>query len=327
MEVNTASACSTRQDYEMYKIFSGINLFISVSNVATNGLLSHVLWKLKKLNTTSYRFIFVQSICDILVGSAMLITRSASYFNSFAQFCDLKAYADIICDTLCMFSGVMVTLIALDRYIHMRFLNRYSVWMTKRRAILLVILNGSICFVVGGIQILAYLGHWYHLVLLIQNCVAILLIVSTSTVYIYAYKSLSIRTKQIDFGRSAPKNSNGKRRKRNPSKEFLKAMVAILSMFMICFTPFVVSSALKFAYLNKSVKESMAVIIIFYISRILVCMNSSLNAVLYISLNKDLRVYALQIASFGYFEDTSSIIPPVENVPSRIAFSRNSGLV
>ena len=325
MEGNTASVCSNNKDYEIYRVFSGINLFVSVSNVATNSILSFVLWKLKKLNTTSYRFIFVQSVCDILVGIAMLLSRSVYYFIPFNRFCNLKAFSDILCDSLCMFSGVMVTLIALDRYIHMRFLNRYSVWMTKRRAIMLIFINGCLCSVVGAVQILAYLGDWYHLVLLIHNCFAILMIVGTSMGYFNAYRSLNMRTKQLDFGRSLPNASSGARGKRNPTKEFLKAMIAILSTFMISFTPFVISSAIKYAYRNQEVDYSM--IIFFYIARLFVCMNSSLNAVLYLSLNRELRIYARHVVSLGYFEDTTSATPTKEVKSVRIAHTHNSGHV
>lgn len=323
MEANTVSACN--KDYEIYRVFSGINLFVSVSNIVTNSILSFVLWKLKKLNTTSYRFIFVQSACDVLVGSAMLLSRIVYYFVPFSRFCELKAFSDIVCDSLCMFSGIMVTLIALDRYIHMRFLNRYSVWMTKRRAIMLIIFNGCTCSLMGAIQILAYLGEWYHLVLLIQNCIAILMIVGTSMGYFNAYRSLNMRTKQLDFGRSLPNTSSGARGKRNPTKEFLKAMIAILTTFMISFTPFVVSSALKFAYRNQNISDSK--IIFSYIARLFVCMNSSLNAVLYLSLNRELKIYARQVVSFGYFEDTISATPSKEKKLVRLAHTHNSGFV
>ena len=327
MEVQTGSACSSREDYEIYITFSAVNLFISLSNVATNGFLSYVLWKLKKITTISYRFIFVQSMCDILVGSALLVSRLVSYRISFAQFCHLKAYADIVCDCLCMFSGIMVSLIALDRYIHMRFLNQYSIWMTQRRATMLIILNGSLCVIVGIVQVLAYLRGWHNLVLLILNCIAILLILGTSTGYFYAYKSLHVRTKQVDFDRSLPKNANTARPKRNPTKEFLKAMIAILSSFMICFTPFVIMSALKFANRNQTVSEARTIIILFYISRLFVCANSSLNAILYLSLNRELRVYALHTVSFGHFEYSSSTNPPQENTSGRVARTHSSGYV
>ena len=327
MEIKTGSACSSLEDYEIYKTFSAINLFISLSNVATNGLLSYVLWKLKKITTISYRFIFVQSMCDILVGSALMVSRLVSYRISFTQFCHLKTYADIVCDCLCMFSGIMVSLIALDRYIHMRYLNQYSIWMTQRRATMLIILNGSLCLIVGIVQVLAYLGGWHNLVLLILNCIAILLIVGTSTGYLYAYKSLHLRTKQVDFDRSLPKNTNRAKPKRNPTKEFLKAMIAILSAFMICFTPFVIMSALKFATRNQTVSETKTTIILFYISRLFVCANSSLNAILYLTLNRELRVYALHSVSFGHFEYSTSTNPPQENASDRVACTHSSGCV
>ena len=252
----------------------------------------------------------------------MLLSRLISYSIPFNQFCHLKMYTKIICDCLCMFSGVMVTLIALDRYIHMRFLNRYSAWMTSKRAIMLVIFNGCLCSFVAAVQILAYTRNLYSSVLLVMNSVAIFLIVSTSIAYFYAYRSLNTRTKQLDFERSAPGPATTARRKRNPTKEFLKAMIAVLSTLIFCFTPYVIASALAYVYRNTQMSEAKGVIIFFYISRCFVCMNSSLNATLFMALNKELRVYVLRVISFGHLEEGSSTAVPHDK-PGYVSFDRS----
>lgn len=307
METTVSGACYSPEDYKLYKIFSIVNLVISVSNITTNSILIRTLWKLKKLNTTSYKFIFIQCISDTVVGSALLLSRIVLHSVSFTHYCNLKRYSDIICDSLCMFSGIMVILIALDRYIHMRFLNRYSAWMTRRRAALLVICNVALSSLAAAAQVFAHLNNFYPLMNLVLNGIAILIISGASVAYFSAFRSLNRRTKQLEFQTA---RSNDARRKRNPTREFLKAMVSVLSALAFTFTPFVITSALVFVKRNNLVSAERTVIILYLTSRLFVCTNSSLNAVLYIILNRELRVYVLHIVSFGYLEKSSTDSQP-----------------
>lgn len=307
MGVTTATACRSEADHNLYKTFASVNIIIAVSNIVTNAVLTCVLWKLKKLNTISFKFIFVQALSDILIGISMLASRTVAYMSSFHYHCQLKRYADILCDSLCTFSGVMVLLVALDRYIHMRYLNRYSAWMTKRRAIFLVISNSVLGLSMVVVQaIVAFRGNAYSLIHMTLNGIAIGIIVTASTVYFYAFRSLNMRTKQLDLQQNAQPHSKKVQYRRNPTKEFLKAMVSILTLLLLTFTPFVISSTLMFFNRNELASSSRFVIILYYVSRLLVCMNSSLNAITYIALNRELRKYVLRVASFGSIDDSST---------------------
>ena len=291
----------------MYEFFSIPNGLIALINIILNSLLTFVLWKLGKLQTISFRFIFIQSSCDVLVGITMLLTRIVIYVTN-EHSCSLITYTYIACDSLCGFSAIMITLIAVDRFIHMRFLNRYSDWMNSQRAITMVLFNVFISVIIVGVQVLGHFENSYVFSHVVLNCIAIGLMISASFVYCNAYRSLNRRTRQLNLERSLPVNTTSEannnpagnagalvpRRKRNASQEFLKVMVIVLTSLILTYTPFVVSWTVIYMYReNEQINDK--ILLFHFFSRLFVCINSSLNATLFLSMNRELRRYASRV--------------------------------
>ena len=127
----------TEGDLKMTKKFA-IPLFLtSIACVLVNSLLIQALRSLKKLNTISFKYILLLSTSDICFGVSWIAYLCMLYPEFNKQ--SLMTTAHILIHIFASFSCIMVLLIALDRYIHMRFSLRYNAIMTKRRASLLVI--------------------------------------------------------------------------------------------------------------------------------------------------------------------------------------------
>ena len=118
------------------KIFIATALTLDVSAILLNGLIAYILKKHKKTTIITFWLIYCLSISDVLVGITSLICHSLllklnsglSSLSSSTQFLiDLQE---------CGFelSGNLIVIIAIDRCIRMKYLNRYSRIMTRLRA-------------------------------------------------------------------------------------------------------------------------------------------------------------------------------------------------
>ena len=114
---------------------------IHIANIATNGFIIYALRKLGKLGNISFWFIYCLSISDCFVGLSGLAFET--YFlccyignNCFAYRCIWEMREFFL-----SYSFRLTTVIAIDRSIRMKYLNRYQDVMTKRKAYIVLILS------------------------------------------------------------------------------------------------------------------------------------------------------------------------------------------
>ncbi|XP_065057531.1 uncharacterized protein LOC135685492 [Rhopilema esculentum] len=119
-------------------LYTGLAIMIDISNVVVNFCLAFVLKKLDKLRIASYWFIFWLSLSDFSVGMTGLYydiripvktVHERNYSEYKAMFFFLQS------------SGFLTTTIAVDRCFHMKMLNKYSIFMTRRKCYSILLFN------------------------------------------------------------------------------------------------------------------------------------------------------------------------------------------
>ena len=284
-------------EYKYYWYFSIANIIMGVPGIFLNSLLSFLLWKFKKLNTISFRFIFIQSVSDVVVGITLVSSRTVFFSINDVDFDKIKSFSDIVCDTLCMFSGNTVLLVAIDRFLHMKLLNRYSGIMTKNRAIMLMLVNAAFCFALLIVEIIGYFDGFYQIFVIVSNFIAIFLVATISGIYCHTFKSVEKRTRESSKARSTVFQSG-----RNPTKQFQKVIILILTAFVLCSAPIVIFALVQFIF-EKRKMHNEVITVCFFVSRLLVCLNSTLNASIFLTVNKELR--ELMFQTCGCSADTA----------------------
>ena len=131
-------------------------LVIDVTNIIVNLFLVHALRELKKLHSLSYRFILLMSISDICVGLSGIFSHTINIINipKGIYYSDFQNYTAVISIFFVASTGRFTVIIALDRYVRMRYLARYEKIMTNKRAALLVSAN----ILLGLVSALVFLG-------------------------------------------------------------------------------------------------------------------------------------------------------------------------
>ena len=125
---------------------------LAVLAVATNAFLIHALRKLDKLKTISFKFVLSLCISDISLGVVLLIFEPIIYY-SMSDLDTILKYSKISGFFIFSFvslSAILTICIAVDRFIHMKYLLKYRLIMTKFRAMMMIIISTIVSFLFSG---------------------------------------------------------------------------------------------------------------------------------------------------------------------------------
>ena len=177
--------------------------------IISNSYLIHALRKLKKLGKLSYRFVLYLSISDICFGiSGILMDSIALYGNKCKCIKVLDPFVWLIAGhNFCSnFSLGCVLIIAIDRFLHMKFLTRYETMMTKWRARMLLVINAV--FTTQTITVMSILPYYektfiiknyetYRIYRIVLSLIYIALISSIFVVYLWTYLTIRKRVANL----------------------------------------------------------------------------------------------------------------------------------
>lgn len=119
--------------------FRALNGLIGFLNIVGNAFLIYALKRTGQTKTISMHYIIFMSASDVILGIAGIILVTMTTFEPFDKYCWLISFTQFTLNTWSSFSPLMVVLIAFDRYLHMKYLERYTIIVTKKRAYSLVI--------------------------------------------------------------------------------------------------------------------------------------------------------------------------------------------
>ncbi len=264
-------------------------LVFGVLCVLLNSVLIHVLKKLKKLETTSFKFILMLSISDTGLGVLSICFCSICLFFKGKVNSAFFISMYILFYWFGMFSFGMISVISVDRYIHMRYLTHYNTMMTNRRGMIIV---GATAFISACFAVLLVCGRLFGFAFDVQiviNLIVACWIIIVFLLYIKAYKAIRCRTQQMQLDDSLPQTAS---ERRNASREFSRAVLVILCTLVTCYTPYLIFSLKRY---RMSKDDNELNVFLEYVAFCFVSANSSLNAIIMLTFNKDLRNFLLRI--------------------------------
>ena len=122
-----------------------ISLVLDLSSIVLNGLIAYVIKKHKKTRIVTFWFIYCLSISDLMVGATGIVHHSLLLDNFLdpinASWNLLHVVFGVLYGFFTITSWMLILIIAIDRYIHMKYPHNYSMIMTKLRARLLLLFN------------------------------------------------------------------------------------------------------------------------------------------------------------------------------------------
>ena len=113
---------------------------IAILNILVNSGLLYGLNKTGQLKRTSCKFIALVTLSDFLIGGVVQSLVAVVLTQNGSENCWLELSTQFIAWIFIEFSALMACLVALDRYLHMQYLMKYPLLMTKKRALVFVTL-------------------------------------------------------------------------------------------------------------------------------------------------------------------------------------------
>ena len=138
---------------QLFQFFMAILLILDVSAILLNGLIVYVLKKHKKTSIVTFWFIYCLSISDVMVGVSGLffhLVQLKMLLGSLSPVWISLLTASLSClDYFLMTSGHLIFFTAIDRCIHMKYLNKYRTIMTKSKARWIILFNAIFCILIA----------------------------------------------------------------------------------------------------------------------------------------------------------------------------------
>ena len=174
------------------------NILVGILNISGNSILIWALRRTGQTKTISFQFIAIMSCSDLTIGIIGLVCISLMIsLEKYRKNCWLMIITIVVLNNFNYFSAFMIFLIALDRYLHMKYLERYSTKFTKKRGYLLVIMSFVMALSTSIIFALPLSQHTYGILQKILASIAILFLISVLLLYHRALRILRRKTHQI----------------------------------------------------------------------------------------------------------------------------------
>ena len=265
------------------------NISVSLLNMFTNSFLIYAIIKTRQTHKISYQFILCLSISDCCVGLIVqpTVILILTYFAEIHN-CALELAAQFLSYIFPQVSGVMILIIAFDRFLHMKYLNEYSTYMTRKKAGLLITTNIVLACFIASCSLFASLRRTFFIFNAVLVGIEASVAVACFILYMFTYLIVhqhtnQMRQKQLEINILSPEIT------KNAPKQDLKlakTLVFILAVLSMCYFPYLILG-LVWSYYKyyKGAQESKTLDILVWWSFILVYFNSSLNAIIFSARN------------------------------------------
>ena len=275
-----------------YLIANGL---IALSNIFINAFLLHALYKCKKSYNLSFLFVKFLSISDLTVGVSQMIYLICRCFIGYYSTTTTTALHLTIQTMFYItgpFSGGMILIIAADRYIHMKYLTKYNIIMTRNRAWILIFMNFVFQCATAVSLLFASLNGYFTTEQPILVCAYLFMFGAAVALYQEAFRSISRRTRNSSVSIEPLAVNTGATERRSPSYDFSKTMMYILISLVICYLPFLTLTTTRSIIIlcHRTMPFSLMYALLW--TYILNFILSTLNPIIFITYNKELRSYA-----------------------------------
>ena len=255
------------------------NLFISFLNMAGNAFLVYALKKTGQTGRISIKLIAFMSMSDFMTGVIGMSWLTLLLWGEFQENCLLMEVIQMSTNVTCIFSILMVGAIALDRYFHMSYLERYPLIMNNKRGygMTLVCLLSTCILVIVEFVVLRFAGYGILVLQFTLLCIWIPVFGSIALVYYKAYKSLRLR--------ASSQMTVVVRDALHESRKFAKIAKLILISLAVLTTPMLICLSLRFINHLGDFIDTLLLDILFWVALLLHTANGFTSCIIFMFYN------------------------------------------
>ena len=275
-----------------------LNAIVDALVIFINSFLMHAIRRLKKYNKISYQLMAILSLSDIFVS----ITGILFHLTLTLQRCHILSddnfgvdFTDRSYVFFAYFSAYMILLISLDRFVRMKYLNRYADIVTKRRVILQVSIGMMVILVLCFARLTTPTSNESNITYIISG-LSLLVIILIYVLYFRTYFAVRKRVMNLNLNSEITDTSSNRR---NAETEFAKGMAFVLLSLALAYLPylaFAVYCGLMSITMDKRGNDNLDIPVVYagYWVSLIALTNSAFNAIILIMCNTELKTFARQ---------------------------------
>ena len=174
------------------------NSCIALLNIFGNGFLIYALKKTGQTTSLSMQLIILMSSSDCMSGIVALVLINMLLWKTYDSNCTLKVITQFIQLAFVCFSFTTVLLIAIDRYLHIRYLQRYPIIVTMRRGRIVVLATLIYQLLVAFTSSMPFLKNYVSLAKLVQTFGATVGMLAVFILYYKTTKTVKSRVSSMN---------------------------------------------------------------------------------------------------------------------------------
>ena len=283
-------------------VIAVLNFLMMPCTLVANIVVIAGLYRTRQLGSTVNNLFLCLSVSDLCIA-VIVQSLVGILFTSYRQepSCALETTTQCLTFLFGHASGFTIVAVGIDRYIHMKYLQKYTTIMTKTRAKIMIGFSFTAAIGMGAAYTLSTIYdifQWVNMVILLADFSAVVIIY---VAYIEAYSKVKKHIKNTQGLRKGEKNA--------PSYaiSMITTILLILGAVFICYVPYVIAGMIGFyqVQIQKRLLPSGTAFLI-YLTYQLVYLNSCLNAVIFTYKNEPVRRFFLGKLRFVSESDTTA---------------------
>ena len=272
-----------------------VNTIISLINIAINSFLCFAIFRLKLLKTISYRLVLFLTISDLCIATIEQPLATSGYLHAYhgaKRAYKLQLVIQFGAFSLCQFSGIMIVIMAIDRYLHMKYLNRYNTVMSNKRAYILISINLLSSLMCGISYTLSSVYGFFFYMNTVLLFIDLTVLLSSFFIYLRAFMTLRshVASSEIASARSQSKGTTTRR----ADLQFMKGILLIMLSLSFCYMPYFILG-IYISFLRRAGDSvSLSLTIALYWTMEIVFLAPSMNALIFFMFSKKLKDYLFE---------------------------------
>ena len=210
------------------------NSFIALLNIFGNSFLIYALKRTGQLTSTSLKLIVLMSASDCINGTVAFSLTNILLWKEYDSICYLKVVTQFIHLLFVAVSFGTILLIAIDRYFHMKYLERYPIIVTKRRGRFLCLLLLVFHILLTSASSMPLMKNYVKIGKLVYISCATLNMIAIIFFYYKTFKLINLRV--LSMHNPAMQNSM------THSKKIMNLALSISICTVFTSTPYIIGS-------------------------------------------------------------------------------------
>ena len=257
------------------------NSCIALFNIFGNSFLIYALKKTGQITNMSLQLIVLMSVSDCINGIANLSLTNIILWKEHSSLCYLRVATQFINNVFLSFSFTAVLLIAIDRYLHIKYLQRYTIIVTKRKGCILLLFVIFCEILIAFVSSMPFLEHRKTFGKPVYLSGAASIIISVVILY---YKTLkTINRRVISMHTPVMKNTLTR------SKKILNAALSISMCMVLTLTPYIIAGILSEISMRFHGKVSKEVVILKCFSYLFSLANGVCSCIIFIAQSRPVK--------------------------------------